>query len=174
MITIKIYTSRKSERRRCACILLRIHVRAGASARVVRRAENRGSFGHGVLPPPPPPLMLPGPRGPYLRDDVLRLCDCVCWPPARVFVLLPNGAFLCARKMTAILPPRGTYAVPAAQGVPPCAVIRGACTAEMSGSRPPPLRRRRRHRRKYRARTPTYKMARFKRCKRPGIAWRSL
>lgn len=42
--------------------------------------------------------------GDYLRDDVLRLCDCVC---VRVYICVIANA---SAKMIAILPPRGTYA----------------------------------------------------------------
>lgn len=47
-------------------------------------------------------VMVPGD---YLRDDVLRLCDCVC---VRVYICVIANA---SAKMIAILPPRGTYAV---------------------------------------------------------------
>lgn len=51
--------------------------------------------------------------GGYLRDDVLRLCDCVCAVLCSICVIA-NALY--ARKMIAILPPRGTYAAMTVRG----------------------------------------------------------
>jgi len=81
MITIKIYTSHKSERGP-ACAIYDKH---GACVRVCARIrENREFRSWGTAAARR--RMLREVPGDYLRDDVLRLCDCVC---VRVFVLLP-------------------------------------------------------------------------------------